>query len=251
MKRKQLAMVIDAEKCLDCKACQAACKVANKVPGDNWRNWIKNPGFEEPARQRGPMVFQPGNCMQCSDPLCVKACPTGATYRSEKDGLVIINQDLCIGCGQCLPACPYGARYRHPVKRKADKCDFCAERRAAGLEPACVSTCPTKTRVFGDLTDPTSAVYQLRRQNRTTQVVNAKTNTDPNIYYLGDPGLRDWPVEAKMPTAFAFWKNLAGPVVNLVVGLSALGVGAMFVKQLLLPVDQPLQDEQEERGHHE
>ena len=236
---KKLAMVIDSFACIDCKACQAACKEANKVPVGEWRNWIKTPDVEAVAKKGGRMLFQPGNCMQCDKPTCVEACPTGATYKDPLDGTVKINRDLCIGCGQCLPACPYGARYRHPKLRVADKCDFCAKRRASGLEPACVSTCPNKARVFGDLNDSTSNVRKLMKKDKFVQVVNKETNTDPHIYYLGDPGVTDWPVKAQMPSAFAFWKNVAGPAMKVFVGLSGLGVGAMLLKQFVMPNDAP------------
>ena len=239
MMRKRLAMVIDASKCLDCKACQAACKVANQVPEGFWRNWIKTRDLDFMAHRRERNIFQPGNCMHCNRPTCVQACPTGATYKDSGDGTVRINRKLCIGCGQCLPACPYGARYRHSELRVADKCDFCAERRAAGLEPACVSTCPTKTRVFGDLNDPDSEISRLLAENRSVRIFNPQTPTDPNIYYLGSPGPNDWPVEAQMPLPWLSWKTVVRPAVSALVGLSALGVGAMFLKQVLMPWDTP------------
>ena len=233
--KSRLAMAIDTSTCIDCKACMASCKVANKVPDRHWRNWIKSADLDVQPGKQGRVRFQPGNCMHCDKPTCVDACPTGATYKDDTDGTVRIDRGVCIGCGQCLAACPYGARYRHPELRVADKCDFCAERRAAGLEPACVSTCPTKTRIFGDLDDPKSELNRLLKANKSVRVVNARTDTDPNIYYLGNPGIQDWPVEAKMPSAFEFWKNLAGPLVKIFVGLSAAGFGAMLVKQLITP----------------
>jgi Fe-S-cluster-containing dehydrogenase component len=241
---KKLAMVIDSFACIDCKACQAACKEANGVPTGQWRNWIKRPDTEAVAKRGGRMLFQPGNCMQCDKPICVEACPTGATYKDPLDGTVRIDRKLCIGCGQCLPACPYGARYRDAQLKVADKCDFCAERRLQGLSPACVSTCPNKARAFGDLYDPKSDVRQLLEKGNTVQVVNADSNTDPNIYYVGDPGVKDWPVKAQMPPAFAFWKNLAGPAMKGFVGLSALGVSAMLVKQFVMPNDAPAEKDE-------
>ena len=125
------------------------------------------------------MHFQPGNCMQCDIPTCVQACPTGSTFKDEKDGVVKVNERLCIGCGSCIPACPYGARFRHPEKKIVDKCDFCEHRRVQGDLPACVTTCPTKARVFGDLNDPESDVTRLMKKNNAVQVVHSKSNTKP------------------------------------------------------------------------
>ena len=247
MSKHQLAMVVDAEACLDCKACQASCKQANKVPTGQWRNWIKSNGMEFAAARREQLSFQPGGCMHCDEPTCVTACPTGATYKDPEDGTVRIDRKLCIGCGQCLDACPYGARYRHADLKVADKCDFCAERRAAGLDPACVSTCPTKARTFGDIGDPDSEVSKLLAENETVRIVNTKFDTKPNIYYIGDPGPRTWPVEPKMPTSFTVWKKYGWPAVGLVTGLSALGVVAMLAKQILMPGDAP----EDEGGHNE
>jgi Fe-S-cluster-containing dehydrogenase component len=165
MKKTQLAMVIDSSSCIDCKACMMACKIENSVSEGHWRNWVKEqePDFDDRGRLTGagPGHFQPGNCMHCDKPICVQACPTGATYKDPKDGTVMVNEELCIGCGSCIPACPYGARYRHVERKKVDKCDFCECRRDKGDLPACVVTCPTKARVFGDMNDPESDVYRL------------------------------------------------------------------------------------------
>ena len=253
----KLGMVIDAASCIDCQGCQAACKVANQVPDGHWRNWIKRGDQELAARERGGLRFQPGNCMQCDQPTCVAACPTGATRKNPADGVVDIDRDLCIGCGQCIAACPYHARYRHPTLRVADKCDFCAQRRELGLPPACVDTCPTKARVFGDLNDPASPAGRLLREKagQAVRVVNQQSDTAPNLYYLGDPGPADWPTQARMPTPWRFWKSLAGPALEALVGLTGLGVIAMYGRQLILgDADQPPDHAPEPEGgshdHH-
>jgi len=234
MAKQQLAMLIDASRCIDCKACVLACKVANEVPEGQWRNWIK-PTDAPPApgpAQHAKARFQPGACMHCEKPTCVEACPTGATYKDPETGVVVIDETLCIGCGNCIPACPYDARFRNVLTRKADKCNYCPERRAAGLSPACVDTCPTKARVFGDINDPDSEAGRLFRDNqaRLTRVA-AKTDTKPNMYYLGDPGPGDWGREAVVPASMMAMKQSA-PVIKALVGLSGLGVLAMLGRQL-------------------
>jgi tetrathionate reductase subunit B len=170
--------------------------------------------------------------MHCENPTCVSACPTGATYKDTVTGEVVIDDALCIGCGNCIPACPYDARFRNEVKRKADKCNYCPERRAAGLPPACVDTCPTKARVFGDINDPASAAGILYNKNkeRLTRVA-AKTDTKPNMYYLGDPGPGEWGREAVIPASMVAMKQTA-PLIKGVVALSGLGVLAMLGRQL-------------------
>jgi Fe-S-cluster-containing dehydrogenase component len=203
---KRYAIVIDTSKCFDCKACMIACKVENGVPEGFWRNWVRHTGGANGRRTR----YQPGQCMQCDDPSCVAACPVGATWR-QKDGVVIIDRTRCIGCGNCVTACPYGARFRHPESRIADKCDFCAHRLKRGEEPACVETCPTKARVFGDLNDPKSRVSELMKSEKLVRVVSPVVDTRPAIYYFPGTLPLDWPVEPSLPgnvhMSRAFWKT--------------------------------------------
>ncbi len=233
---KQLAMVIDSSACIDCKACTLACKVENNVPEGKWRNWVKRsePDFNQTDwKDRASVHFQPGGCMHCDVPTCVQACPTGATYKDNKDGAVKVDPKLCIGCGSCIPACPYGARYRHPTKNIVDKCDYCQKRRERGELPACVITCPTKARVFGDINDPKSDAALLLKKNQSVRVINKESDTKPNMFYLSTTAPLNWPVKARMPDAIALWK-LAGPLIWGVVGLNALGVLVMLGKQLLM-----------------
>jgi Fe-S-cluster-containing dehydrogenase component len=119
--------------------------------------------------------------MQCSNPPCVRVCPTGASYIDD-NGIVQINPDDCIGCRYCVQACPYDARYYHEESGTVDKCNFCTHRVARGLEPACVVTCPTKVRVFGDLMDPDSEITRLL-DTRRTEVPKREAGTSPNIFY--------------------------------------------------------------------
>lgn len=233
---KKLAMVIDSSRCIDCKACMASCKVEHRLPEGYWRNWVKaqTPPVEKMFSDPGAAKshFQPGNCMHCDNATCVNACPTGATYKDSADGAVKVDKKLCIGCGSCIPACPYGARYRHPVKKIVDKCDFCESRRSQGELPACVVTCPTKARSFGDLNDSLTDAGRLLKKEKTVRVVNDRTDTRPNIYYLSETAPMNWPQVPKEPTPISWMKTLY-PLVWGVVGLNALGVLTMLGKQLL------------------
>ncbi len=204
--QKRLAMVIDAAKCFDCKACLIACKEENDVPAGFWRNWIRDDSQGTARRTQ----FQPGQCMQCDEPSCVAACPVGATFK-RADGVVVIDPKICIGCGNCVTACPYGARYRYPATKKADKCDFCSHRLAQGRAPACVETCPTKARVFGDLNDPESEAARLVKEKKTIQVLAPFSAVRPNTYYLEGTTILGWARTPTLPGGVhmppEFWKT--------------------------------------------
>lgn len=192
--RPKYGMVIDASKCINCKACIVACQLENKVPPEFSRAWIKESHQDDVKTPR----FQPGNCMQCDIPTCVDACPVNATYKVG-DGRVVIDPLKCVACGFCVPACPYGARFIHPVKKVADKCDFCGTRIKQGLEPACVVTCPTGARVFGSFNDVSSEVSRLLKKGGLVRVINAHDDTKPNIYYFDNTAPLDWPKRPELP----------------------------------------------------
>ena len=204
---KKYGIVIDASRCIDCKACLIACKVENDVPEGFWRNWIR-PIMDMSAD--GKSEFQPGQCMQCDTPSCVAACPVDATYK-QADGLVVIDPLKCIGCGNCVSACPYGARYRNPGTRRADKCDFCEHRLIRGEQPACVVTCPTRARTIGDLNDPKSEISRMLKEEKLVRVYAPHVDTRPNIYYREGTRQLDWAVTPTLPgnvhMARQFWES--------------------------------------------
>jgi len=183
MKNKRYAIVLDTRRCIDCKACTVACKTENAVPigRDNYRNWVD----EEKLRGSYPNLGQsntPGQCMQCANTPCDRVCPTKATSVSP-DGIVLVEAKKCIGCKYCMTACPYNARYYNTEIGAVDKCTFCAHRVQVGKLPACVETCPTKVRVFGDLNDPKSEVSRLLAKH-PYRVLKPEMGTEPYLFYL-------------------------------------------------------------------
>jgi Fe-S-cluster-containing dehydrogenase component len=173
-------MVIDAGRCIHCAACVVACKAENAVGEGHSRNRLTEE--EHGAYPALSVNMAPSQCMQCDDAPCVQVCPTGASYR-DAAGIVMVDADDCIGCRYCVQACPYNARYFDEASGTVDKCTFCSHRVLGGGVPACVATCPTKTRTFGDLDDRDSPVARLVASGRV-DVRLPHAGTAPKVYYL-------------------------------------------------------------------
>ena len=179
---KHYGMVIDLRRCVGCHACTVACRMENSVPDDCFRSLVMEAdkgSYPEVTRVKLPRL-----CNQCQDAPCVSVCPVKATFRDEDGGVVKVDPRRCIGCRYCIASCPYHARYLHPAKGIADKCDLCLDRVKAGLMPACVSTCVSHARFFGDLNDPGSEVSRLIRENQA-QTLQPELRTRPSVYYIG------------------------------------------------------------------
>lgn len=236
-------MAIDAEKCINCKACIVACQQRNGVPYGLARNWVKE--FSNSHAVLG-QNFQPGACMHCDHPPCVDACPTRATFKAE-DGSVCIDVQRCIGCGGCVEACPYGARYKHPQTGVADKCDYCRQT-TQDQTPACVQVCPVHCRIFGDDSDPTDPVVAALASSTRVYVAPGNCDTSPTLTYLSATTPTDWPKSRPVPTALAVMGS-AAMAVKYLGGLSLAGVICVFVKQLFFPSDPTNPVETKENGH--
>jgi Fe-S-cluster-containing dehydrogenase component len=183
MTDKRYAIVLDTAKCLNCKACTVACKFENRVPVEDeaYRIWVT----EMPLQGRFPYLhqeFQPSQCQHCENAPCEKVCPTRATFTTSS-GVVLVDYDKCILCKACMVACPYDARFVSLEHKAVEKCTWCIHRLLEGREPACVETCPTKVRVFGDLNDPNSEVNK-RLGSRGSYQLKPDRNTRPRLYYL-------------------------------------------------------------------
>ena len=155
----QYGFYFDASKCTGCKTCMVACKDKNNLPvgmnfrrvtefsGGNWRQDRATGAWHQDAFA----YYLSISCNECSDPACVKVCPSKAHFKRAEDGLVLIDPKKCIGCGACLAACPYGAPQLDREARKMRKCDTCLDRREKGLNPVCVDACPQRALDFGPI----------------------------------------------------------------------------------------------------
>ena len=146
---KQLGFSFDMSRCSGCMACVVACMDQNDIPGDaqSFRQVIKLEQGEYPDPQ---LAFVALACFHCSEAPCLQVCPKGAIYRDDETGVVDVDEELCIGCRACAMVCPYGAP-RFNAGEKMSKCNFCIDRVAYGMEPACVRTCTTRALGFGPM----------------------------------------------------------------------------------------------------
>src|SRR5690606_38336718 len=163
----------DTSVCIGCKACEVACKEWNQLPAEDdglsgmsydntvdlsattWRHVAfieqigRGPDAEMPDFQ-SRWLMSSDVCKHCDPAPCLEACPTGAIFRTEFD-TVVVQQDICNGCGYCVPACPFGVVDLDQIDGKAHKCTMCYDRLKGGLEPACSKVCPTDSIQFGPL----------------------------------------------------------------------------------------------------
>jgi len=213
---KRLAMVVDVKASKDeFKSAVAACNRVHNVPDiksiRQEIKWIWTTSYEGAFGEQTHEYVEeylkhlpvPILCNQCSNPPCVRVCPTRSTYKREEDGIVMMDYHRCIGCRFCMAACPFGARsfnWRDPrpfiedmnpdyptrTKGVVEKCNFCEERLAKGLLPACVEATQqdgSNALAFGDLNDPDSKVRELVTSRYSVRR-KSELGTEPSVYYL-------------------------------------------------------------------
>jgi Fe-S-cluster-containing dehydrogenase component len=171
----RFALVIDTTKCVGCGACKEACAVHNQLP-ENTR-YIHILSKESGAKP----TFLPVQCQHCADPPCARVCPTKATYR-RGDGVVLIDEKVCVGCRYCEVACPYQARSFDEERGVVDKCWLCLDLVMAGGRPACVDACILGARHFGRQDDPNSQVSRMIASGEA-KPLHPELGTRPSILY--------------------------------------------------------------------
>lgn len=218
--RFRYGMVIDTRRCVGCEACVAACKIENKTPPGVYYTVVvedtRDNEFDRP-------LFMTKPCFHCEHPPCTDVCPVSATFKRDRDGIVVVDYDRCIGCRYCITACPYGARYfdfgdnygiteadgawapvpspeygQYRVREEGSspegnvrKCTFCLHlqdeegrySREEGRWPACAKTCTGHAIHFGDFMDPESEVSRLLQERQAVRL-KEELGTEPNVYYL-------------------------------------------------------------------
>ena len=190
-------LVIDLDRCSGCDSCIVACKLENNIDlGNYWNHVIAvGPTGTHPDIEQ---YWLPVQCQQCENAACVHVCPTGASYRDEKTGVVLIDKAKCIGCQYCMMACPYGVRSFNQKEKVVEKCTLCSHRTADGEGvPACVHNCCCGARLYGDLDDPSS------------DVAKAVAAASPDaVHHLPDPGSAKPATVYLLSPKTAAWKEL-------------------------------------------
>lgn len=249
----------DTSLCIGCKACEVACKEWNGVPEDgldftgmsfdntggldasSWRHVAFVEQYVEqatPADGPGELrwLMSSDVCKHCTHAACLDVCPTGAIFRSEH-GTVVVQEDVCNGCGYCVPACPYGVIGRREADGLAHKCTLCYDRLGEGMEPACAKACPTESIQFGELDELRERAAGRVEQLHAAGVGDARLyGEDPGdgvggagafFLLLDEPEVYGLPPDPFVTTRDlpTMWRNVALAGTGLLAGVAATFVG--------------------------
>ncbi len=264
MQHERMGFFTDTSICIGCKACEVACKEWNGVPpadrdgwrfeflgqsydntgqlgADTWRHvaFIEQKTVVEQAAGTGEgfrWLMSSDVCKHCTSAACLDVCPTGSLMRTEF-GTVVVQPDICNGCGYCVPACPFGVIDQRKGDGRAWKCTMCYDRLRGGLEPACATACPTKSIQFGPL-----AELRARAAERV-DTLHAAGVTDAHLYWadpddgvggmgaffllLDDPEVYGLPPDPVVTTRDlpAMWRSAAAAAATMVLGVAAAFAG--------------------------
>ncbi len=226
---EELAILVDVSSCIGCKACEAACAqwhdlkrpifaqfTGYQSTSDLTPDIFMYMGFKEAETEKGLVWFiTKHQCMHCADPGCLKACPSPGAVIQYQNGIVDFDHSKCIGCKFCLSGCPFDIP-RYDANNKPWKCNFCVDRVSAGLEPACVKTCPTNCLHFGTkkemLFRANKIVESLKKRGFDKAMVYDPPGVGGTgyIYVLphGDkPEMYGFPKEASISPWISLWKG--------------------------------------------
>lgn len=254
---RRMGFFTDTSVCIGCKACEVACKEWNAVPedgllftgmsydnsvglgADTWRHVA----FVE---QRKPLGHQETGardldfrwlmasdvCKHCTHAACLDVCPTGSLFRTEY-GTVVVQEDVCNGCGYCVPACPFGVIGRRAETGTAAKCTMCYDRLEVGQEPACAKTCPTDSIQFGELDELRERADRRLEQVRAAGVSSARLyghdpadgvgGTGAFFLLLDEPQVYGLPPDPVVTTADlpSMWRHAGAAALVLLAGMAA------------------------------
>jgi formate dehydrogenase iron-sulfur subunit len=241
----------DTSLCIGCKACEVACKEWNEVPedgldflgmsmdntgglgADTWRHvaFVEQQVQVQDAAEGLRWLMASDVCKHCTHAACLEVCPTGSLFRTEF-GTVVVQEDICNGCGYCVPACPFGVLDKREEDGRVWKCTLCYDRLGDGLEPACAKACPTNSIQFGPLDELRAhaerRVDQLRDRGEETARLYLEGPDDgiggagAFFLLLDDPevyGLPPDPVDTTRDLGET-WRATAGAAMALAVGVA-------------------------------
>jgi formate dehydrogenase iron-sulfur subunit len=271
---RRVGFFTDTSVCIGCKACEVACKEWNAIPedglnftgmsydnttglgADTWRHvaFVEQPAQRTPVSLGMPASRPPNEsvggeqemdfrwlmssdvCKHCTHAACLDVCPTGALFRTEF-GTVVVQEDVCNGCGYCVPACPYGVIDKRPDDGRVWKCTMCYDRLSAGQEPACAKSCPTESIQFGELDELRERAARRVEELHESGVDSARLyGHDPTdgvggagafFLLLDEPEVYGLPPDPVVTTRDlpAMWKRAGLAALTLLAGIVAVSVG--------------------------
>ena len=247
----RMGFFTDTSVCIGCKACEVACKEWNQVPEDGlnwtgmsydntqslgastWRHVAFIEHIERPGKPR--WLMSSDVCKHCTEAACLDVCPTGALMRTEF-GTVVVQDDICNGCGYCVPACPFGVIGRRAEDGGAHKCTLCYDRIGDGLTPACAKACPTESIQFGPLDELRERAQHRLQTLRQAGVGEARLyGEDPDdgiggagafFLLLDEPQVYGLPPHPTVTTRDLprMWRHVATAAAGLAIGALVSGI---------------------------